>query len=279
MSGSLTIGDFSRATFLSVKTLRHYHRVGILEPSVVDPVSGYRRYTSDQIPTAQVIRRFRDLDMPLADIASVLRAPNQTTRSQLISAHLTRLEQSLADTQSAVVSLRALLEHPSPPVSIEHRRIPATPAAAITDSVDVGDLAAWYQGAVGEIRATLSAQGIASSGPPGGIYANELFSEERGEATVFFPVDDEVRAVGRVGPFTAPPVELAVITHAGSHVDVDRSYGALATHVSEHTLAVEGPVREYYLIGSQDTGDEKAWRTEIGWPIFDTIEGPGLERG
>jgi DNA-binding transcriptional MerR regulator len=272
MSGSLTIGDFSRATFLSVKTLRHYHRVGLLEPSVVDQITGYRKYTSDQIPTAQVIRRFRELDMPLGDIGSVLRAPDQTTRSQLIAAHLTRLEQSLADTQRAVASLRDLLEQPSPPAAIEHRQIPATPAAAITATVDVGDLAAWYHGAVGEIRATLSAQGIASSGAPGGIYANELFAEDRGEATVFFPAVGEIRPVGRVGPFTAPPIELAVITHTGSHADVDRSYGALATYVSEHTLAIEGRVREYYLVGRHDTSDEQAWRTEIGWPIFDTTQ-------
>src|ERR1700749_3063954 len=103
-SGSLTIGDFSRATFLSVKTLRHYHRVGLLEPSDVDPMTGYRRYTSDQIPTAQVNRLFRDLDMPLKDINSVLRAPDQTVRSQLIAAHLTRLERSLAETQRAVAA-------------------------------------------------------------------------------------------------------------------------------------------------------------------------------
>jgi DNA-binding transcriptional MerR regulator len=274
MAGPLTIGDFSRATFLSVKTLRHYHRVGLLEPSFVDPVTGYRRYTSDQIPIAQVIRRFRDLDMPLGDIDSVLRAPDPTARSQLIAAHMTRLERSLAQTQRAVASLRDLLEHPSPPASIEHRRIPATASAAITDTVVVGDLATWYQGAVGEIRATLSAQGIVSAGVPGGIYANELFSRERGEATVFFPADGEVRPVGRVKPFTARPVELAVITHTGSHSDVDRSYGMLATYVSEHALAVEGPVREYYLVGQHDTGDEQAWRTEIGWPIFDTIKGP-----
>jgi DNA-binding transcriptional MerR regulator len=274
MSGSLTIGDFSRATFLSVKTLRHYHRVGLLEPSDVDPVTGYRRYTSNQIPSAQVIRRFRDLDMPLEDIGSVLRAPDQTTRSQLIAAHLIRLEQGLADTQRAVAALRDLLEHPSPPAAIEHRQIPATPAAAITATVEVGDLAAWYQGAVGEIRATLSAQSIASGSPPGGIYTNELFSEERGEATIFLPADAEVRPVGRVGPFTAPPVELAVITHIGSHADVDRSYGALATYVSEHALAIEGPVREYYVVGRHDSGDEQAWRTEIGWPIFDTVLGP-----
>jgi DNA-binding transcriptional MerR regulator len=274
MPGSLTIGDFSRATFLSVKTLRHYHRVGLLEPNDVDPGTGYRRYASNQIPTAQVIRRFRDLDMPLEDIGSVLRAPDQATRSQLIAVHLTRLEQSLAETQRAVASLRDLLEHPSPPAAIEHRQVPATPAVAITATLDVGDLAAWYQGAVGEIHATLSAQGIPPGGPAGGIYANELFSEERGEATVFLPADGEVRPVGRVGPFISPSIELAVITHIGSHADVDRSYGALATYVSEHTLAIEGPVREYYLVGRHDTEDERAWRTEIGWPIFDTVQGP-----
>ena len=116
-------------------------------------------------------------------------------------------------------------------------------------------------------------QGIASGGPPGGIHANELFSEERGEATIFLPADGPVRAVGRVGSFVAPAIELAVITHIGSHADVDRSYGALATYVSEHTLAMEGPVREYYRVGRHDTADEQAWRTEIGWPIFDTVQG------
>src|SRR4029077_15252899 len=99
MPGSLTLRAFSRITFLSVKTLRHYHRVGLLEPAEVDPVTGYRRYTSAQIPIAQVIRRFRDLDMPLDDIGLVLQAPDQTTRSQLIAAHLTRLEENLAETQ------------------------------------------------------------------------------------------------------------------------------------------------------------------------------------
>jgi DNA-binding transcriptional MerR regulator len=268
--GTLTIGDFSRATFLTVKTLRHYHRVGLLEPADVDPANGYRRYTSDQIPTAQVIRRFRDLGMPLDDIASVLQAPDQTARSEVIVAHLARLEQGLVDTQRAVASLRDLLEHPEAPGEIAHRREPATQAAAVTTTADVADLGAWYQGAVGELRACLSAQGIASNGQPGGIYANELFTEERGEATVFLPADGAVRPIGRVEPYLAAPVELAVITHIGSHADVDRSYGALATYVSEHALAIEGPIREYYLVGPQDTDDEQAWRTEIGWPIFDT---------
>jgi DNA-binding transcriptional MerR regulator len=274
MTSSLTIGDFSRATFLSVKTLRYYHRVGLLEPADINPATGYRLYTSDQIPVAQVIRRFRDLDMPLEDIGSVLRASDQTTRSQLIAAHLRRLEQSLSETQLAVASLRDLLENPSPAAAIEHRRVESTATAAVSTTVDVVDLAAWYQGAAGEIYGTLSPQNITPGGPPGGIYADELFSLERGEATFFVPVVGEVRPIGRVRPFVAPAVELAVITHSGSHADVDRSYGALAAYVSEHALSVDGPVREYYLVGRHDTDNQHAWRTEIGWPIFDTTLGP-----
>jgi DNA-binding transcriptional MerR regulator len=106
MPAALSIGDFSRATHLSVKTLRHYHRVGLLAPADIDADTGYRRYTTDQIPTAQVIRRFRDLDMPLDQIHAVLQTPDLRTRNQLISAHLASLEQNLARTQSAVASLR-----------------------------------------------------------------------------------------------------------------------------------------------------------------------------
>ena len=76
VTATLAIGDFSRATHLSVKMLRHYHEIGLLEPADVDPDTGYRRYATAQIGTAQVIRRFRDLDMPLEEIHAVLTAPD-----------------------------------------------------------------------------------------------------------------------------------------------------------------------------------------------------------
>jgi DNA-binding transcriptional MerR regulator len=268
--GSLTIGDFSRATHLSIKTLRYYHRVSLLEPARVDPDTGYRQYTTDQIPVAQVIRRFRDLDMPVEQIQAVLRAPDLPARNRLISAHLENLEQGLARTQQAVASLRDLLADPSAVAPVSHRRVAATTAAAITAVVGPGDLLPWFQGALGELHATLAARGLSASGPAGGVYATELFTEEHGEATVFVPTVTEVHALGRVVPLTVPAAELAVITHPGSHADVDRAYGALAAYVSSHALRVDGPIREYYLVGRHDTSDENAWRTEICWPIFST---------
>ena len=270
MPSSLTIGDFARATHLSVKTLRHYHQLGLLVPAEIDPGSGYRRYGTEQIPTAQVIRRFRGLDMPLEQIGAVLQAPDVDARNELIAEHLARLEQGLVQTQEAVASLRDLLEGPSPTMRIEHRSEPPLRTAAITDTVGLEDVGPWFQGALGELSSTLGAQGAAPAGPPGGVIANDFFSEERGDITIFIPSAGTIRPVGRVEPRDLPAVELATIVHAGTDGDIDRSYGSLATYVSDHALGVDGPIRERYLVGHLDTADEMAWRTEIGWPIFHT---------
>jgi DNA-binding transcriptional MerR regulator len=266
MTSSLAIGDFARATHLSVKTLRHYHQLGLLTPAEVDPGSSYRHYSVDQIPTAQVIRRFRDLDMPLEQIGAVLDAPDVEARNELIAAHLFRLEEGLVETQSAVASLRDLLQG----LPIVHRSEPNLETAAITETVSLSDLGPWFEGALGELSSTLAARGTAPAGPPGGVITNDFFSEERGEITIFVPIVGAIRPVGRVEARSLPAVELATIVHVGPHTDIDRSYGALASHVSEHALGVDGPIRERYLVGRLDTADDSAWRTEIGWPIFHT---------
>jgi DNA-binding transcriptional MerR regulator len=271
--GYLSIGDFSRATHMTVKTLRHYHQIGLLEPAEVDPHTGYRRYTAGQIPAAQVIRRFRDLGMPLEEIQGVLSAPDLRTRNERITAHLSRLEEELGRTQSALTSLRDLLAPPSPESAaarIELRGVPAVPAAAITATVGAKESAAWLQGALGELNATLAAQNAPVGGPAGGIYAEEVFTRHRGQVTIFIPCAGPVTSMGRVAPALIPAAELAVIEHSGPPADVDRAYGTLAAYVTRHALAVDGPIREYYLTGQRDTPDTSRWRTEIGWPIFRT---------
>jgi DNA-binding transcriptional MerR regulator len=126
--------------------LRYYHEVGLLEPAEVDPESGYRRYATEQIATAQIIRRFRELDMPLEDIQAVLDAPDVAARNQLIAAHLARLESNLARVQGAVAALRNLLERPSTSAAITHQRVPATSAAAISQVIAIGDAVVWCAG-------------------------------------------------------------------------------------------------------------------------------------
>src|ERR1700728_4903925 len=137
MQARTAIGDFARMTHLSVKALRHYHDVGLLQPARVDPWSGYRFYEPGQVPLAQVIRRFRDLGMPLEEVRAVLEAPDVATRNDVIVAHLERMESQLAQTQAVVASLRSLLERPAPPVAVEDRSVPPVRAVAVRDVVNV----------------------------------------------------------------------------------------------------------------------------------------------
>jgi DNA-binding transcriptional MerR regulator len=268
MGTRLTIGDFSRATHLNVKTLRHYHEVGLLAPSSVDSHTGYRYYSDEQIPLAQVIRRLRDLAMPIPDVKAVLAAPEVTVRNSLIAAHLDSMEAELARTRQAVDSLRDLLGRPAAPLTVEHRTVPPMPAAAISQVVDREDVLAWWEGALGELHASVRAQGLSTTGSCGGLYGGDLYEHDRGRATVFLPVEGPVRAIGRVEPLVVPGAELAVTCHQGSLDEVDLTYGALGAYTASHEISVDGPLREYYLCGAHETADRGQWRTEIGWPIF-----------
>jgi len=263
----LSIGDFSRMTRLSVKTLRHYHEVGLVAPHRIDAATGYRYYTADQVPTAQVVRRLRELAMPIADVRAVLAAaPEQ--RNTVISAHLHRLEAELAATRSAVESLRALLDRPTGATGIEHRSVPATATAAITATVDRDELVPWWEGAVGELRATVARGDLVQTGCIGALFGFGIFAEDRGEATVFIPVAGEVRAVGRVRPLTVAAAELAVVRHRGPHEDADLAYGALGEYATRHEISVDGPLREYYERYAWDAADPAGWITDLCWPVF-----------
>ncbi|MBO0732083.1 MAG: MerR family transcriptional regulator, partial [Acidimicrobiaceae bacterium] len=156
----LSIGDFSRMTHLSVKALRHYHDVGLLEPVDVDHMTGYRYYEPDQVPVAQVIRRFRDLGMPLDQVKAVLEAPDVPTRNKEIVAHLDRMQAELERTQTTVAGLQALLESPPQRLPVEFRTIAAADAFAVRQVVDAADFAPWWMGVFQELYRVIAAAGV-----------------------------------------------------------------------------------------------------------------------
>lgn len=267
----LAIGEFSRMTHLSIRTLRRYHEVGLLEPELVDASSGYRYYTVEQIPTAQVIHRLRELDVPLTDVQRILRAPDPDHRAALVAEHLGRLEAELARTRAAVSSLRRLLAPEPAPLEVDVRAEPEVTVAGVEDEVGEDDVVAWYAGAMAELDAVLGPS--AGDGPPGGLYDNALFEHGRGRMVVYRPAA-EPPTRGRVRPVRLPAAELAVTTHHGEHDGIDVTYGELGAWVARNALTVAGPVRERYLVGPRDTADPAAWRTEIGWPVFRLAERP-----
>ncbi|WP_212908543.1 MerR family transcriptional regulator [Streptomyces sp. TS71-3] len=265
MVRGLTIGEFAQLTKLSVRTLRRYHESGLLEPASVDPATGYRYYTGEQIPTAQVIHRLRLLDVPLIDVRKILATEDAGERAGLIGGHVARLEAELERTRATVASLRQLLRPDTGELDVRLRAVPARTVAAVEGVVDHDDVLDWYTDAMAELDAAVA--GHRRLGPPGGRYANELFTGGRGAVLVHRPVADPP-ARGRVGPVDLPAVELAVTVHRGPHDDIDVTYGRLGAWVVEQALAVDGPVHETYLVAPRDDPDPAAWRTEIGWPVF-----------
>jgi DNA-binding transcriptional MerR regulator len=260
----LSIGEFAQLTHLSIRTLRRYHDTGLLAPARVDDATGYRYYEAEQIPTAQVIHRLRELDLPLVEVQRVLASPDPVERADLIAGHLQRLEEHLERTRVAVASLQRLLRPEPAALRVELRQMPADTVAAVQASVGLDDVLGWYAGAMAELDTAVPAP----AGPPGGLYDNELFTAGWGHVLVYLPVGEPPPATGRVHPATVPAAELAVATHAGDHDTIDVTYGELGRWVVDHALAVAGPVRERYLRGPRDTADAASWRTEIGWPVF-----------
>lgn len=68
----LKIGDFARLGQVTVQTLRHYDDLGILKPSQVDPLSGYRYYELNQLPRLHRILELKDLGFSLEQITHLL---------------------------------------------------------------------------------------------------------------------------------------------------------------------------------------------------------------
>jgi DNA-binding transcriptional MerR regulator len=268
MTVLLAIGDFSRMTHLSVKALRHYHDVGLLEPAEIDRSSGYRFYDADQVPIAQVIRRFRDLGMPVDQVKSVLDAPDVTSRNQVIVAHLERMEDQLEATKATVASLRAVLETPFAPAPVEYRSVRATPTLAMRESITAADMVAWWTGAFQDLHKALEDLNLERAGPDGCLYPNEIFELEEGEMVAFVPVTAGVELSGRVHGYELPAIELAIMVHPGSYDELDQTYGALGTHVAERAIGIDGPIRELYVVSPFDTDDTSELRTELGWPVF-----------
>jgi DNA-binding transcriptional MerR regulator len=263
----LTIGAFSRLTHLSIKTLRYYHEVGLIEPAVIDPDSGYRYYQPGQAHSAHLVRRFRDVGLPVADVKAVLAAPDLAARDVILAGHLDRMRQQLRQTEAAVDSLRRMLQGGPTATVIEERVLEGGPTISVAADVAREGVAAWFRDALARLRAIAAATGLEQAGPMGGIYGDELFTQDAGHARVYLPVRDSPALDVTGARWELPAGRFAVALHDGPHSDVDRTYAALGTYAAAHGRDGTGPVRERYLTDPLDIPDATQWRTEVCWPL------------
>ena len=268
----LPIGMFSRASSLSIKTLRAYHESGILVPARVDPQTGYRSYTVDQLADAAIVQRLRALDLPLEQVRTVVDARDPEVTRQVLSGHQREMQSRLDETERIVAELQSVVA-PTTHTPVHLRREAATQSVRITGLVEPDDFGDWMAWAFGELGEFLLRAGVEPSGPPGGLYAAELADDGPESAEAFLPVDTSVMvpasernvAVGEV-----PATRAAVLVHTGDYDTIGDTYRSLGAWVARHAEHAGERVREWYVIGPGDADDPAEYRTEISWPISST---------
>ncbi|MEU1811231.1 DNA polymerase III subunit beta family protein [Micromonospora aurantiaca (nom. illeg.)] len=130
-----SIGELARASGLTVSALRFYDRSGVLAPARVDPVTGYRWYTEEQVGPARLVAGLRRVGMPLAGIAEALRHRHRPAEvHRLLDAHLRRLEDGLADARRELSRIRSLID-PEETIVTTRLVLSRTDLAAAVDAV------------------------------------------------------------------------------------------------------------------------------------------------
>jgi DNA-binding transcriptional MerR regulator/effector-binding domain-containing protein len=267
--GLLPIGMFSRASSLSIKALRAYHEAGILVPARVDDRTGYRSYTVDQLGDAAVIRRLRDLDLPLEQVREVLHARDPELTRQVLARHAVAMQARLAETERIVAEL---LSGPAPathtPVHV--RDEPAVHTVRIAGTVTGDAWTDWLAWAFGRLAGVLADAGVAPAGSAAGLYVPEIADDGPQSVEAALPVATPFAlptGEAEVGIGEVPAARAAVLVHAGSYDDIGETYRALGAWVARHAEPTGERIREWYVVGPDATADPTAWRTEIAWPI------------
>jgi len=119
----LTIGAFAKAVELAPSTLRYYDDLGLLPPAEVDPDSGYRYYTPELERRAHVIRRMREIGVPIETMRAVLEGPRDSANRLLrdFARDATdRARRACDAVEEVLASLERDAHEPSPSVVTVH---------------------------------------------------------------------------------------------------------------------------------------------------------------
>jgi DNA-binding transcriptional MerR regulator len=92
----ITVGQLARRVGLTAKALRHYDRVGLLAPALVEPGTGYRFYGPEQVAHARLVQLLRSVDVPLEQVRACLATPDdEAAIRQVLIQHRRRLQARL----------------------------------------------------------------------------------------------------------------------------------------------------------------------------------------
>ena len=265
------IGDFSRLTFVTVKTLRYYDEIGLLKPVSVDRFTGYRYYSADQIPRLNYIVALKNLGLSLEEITTFIsdnltpvqmrdifiikqaelhrRVDEEKKRLEQVEKLLVQIEQNgkMPDYQVVIKKIEPQL------IASIHAVIPA-----------YGDLGQLYQ----ELMQHVFSNGGRPAGPTLYICHDSEFKEANPDVEAGLPVAGPIPAAGRTKVYELPGIEQAAfIVYKSPYDNISEAHSFIMNWVEKNGYRITGLDREHYLTSPYDTQDPAEYVTEIQFPI------------
>jgi DNA-binding transcriptional MerR regulator/effector-binding domain-containing protein len=261
-----SIGEFSRITGLSVKTLRFYHEKGILVPAAIDDQSGYRYYDERNIEVARVIIALRDIDFSLDDIAEIIRTYDDDSdilnlldrQKQSIAEHMRhyadvarRIERLIEmERQSREQSLRS-------PMKVEERTIEPLLVGGMRMKGKYSDCGRGF-------AALYKQLGRYAAGKPLNLYYDGEYRDDDANFEPCLPLRKPVPKEG-ISVRELPGGRCVSLLHQGPYEELGRSYSRVLRYIKQKGLVVVLPTREVYHKGPGMIfrGNPKKYVTEI----------------
>jgi DNA-binding transcriptional MerR regulator len=188
-------GEFGAAARLSPKALRLYAEQGLLPPASVDPATGYRYYSPDQLARARLIARLRQLGLPLARIGHLVDLTAEARALELRG--WLHTQRSLLDDRAAVIeAVQSSADDIGLTDAVALREVPATKVLCRNRRLDSIALPDLIHTAERDLRAHLRASGVGHDGTRL-VYFQELVTpDSAGLVEVAIAYDGSVEPVG-----------------------------------------------------------------------------------
>lgn len=269
------IGDFSRLTQVSIKTLHHYDEIGLFKPKWVDKQSDYRYYTAEQLPRLNRIIALKGLGFSLEQIRQVLDEGLSAEALQgMLQLRQAQLQQQMAETREMLAQVEIRLHQIQKEGTMSDIEILTKQVEAMT--------------VVGAREVVPTAEQMRERCMALEAEARRLIAREKLKANpinfaLYYPCEEGIDvemayvierpshlSLAQVAAniHELPAVTVAYAVYKGSYDDfgaVGQLHMALNQWLDENGYQVSGPSREFYL--QVPHGRDRNGVMEIQYPI------------
>lgn len=263
----LQIGEFSRICQVSVKTLHHYDKIGLLVPAEVDRLTGYRYYRTEQIDRMNYIQRLKRYGFSLEEIQELLTLSDD---KELLNALRTQKEELKRRQQEVAIILNELQTHISvfertgdvmtyqKNYEIAVKDSPAMNVLTKRAMMGVDEFGKHY----GTLFERVPKERVTPTGLNGARYHDQEFNHESSDVEVFIGIKEKDKA-----DLVMEPALCAMTVHHGSYSTLSESYGAIVTWIIENGYEIAGAPFELYIKTQFDSLSPEEWETEVYFPV------------